>query len=470
MTEETGSASGQPQASGSRSRQKLTGEDSTQPRRPLSGRFASLDEVANPITSRRRSSNISLDSINDARRSLQESTDDLFLPRVKQVESDDEPSNWQSAPLAFALLPAIGGMLFTNGSAVVSDVLLLCLAAVFLNWSVRLPWAWYRSAQELRKKEESNGYAVLEDSSDDGSQKSQGEAPKSARQQQQIQLFDSAVKELYIHELLALLCCYLFPGLGAYLLHSIRNSLSRPSEGLVSNYNLTIFLLAAELRPMSHLVKLIQARTLHLQRIVKDNPYTSVDEKQNLHIRDILERLEDLERRRGATATATRPEQSEQLLNGKQTAVVLTEVRRTMQPDLDALNRAVRRYEKRATLQTMQTESRLLDLEARLADAISLAAAAAKSGQRGPGLSALFIEWTAAGMALPFQAAASLARLPFATIKAAFDMVTATFLHTPKVGTKADSRRRAGPHSRSGSERERERGAKGTTRANAVHD
>lgn len=55
-------------------------------------------------------------------------------------ESKHESSHWDSAPLAFALLPAVGGMLFTNGSSVVTDIILLGLAAIFLNWSVRLPW------------------------------------------------------------------------------------------------------------------------------------------------------------------------------------------------------------------------------------------------------------------------------------------------------------------------------------------
>ena len=47
--------------------------------------------------------------------------------------------------------------------------------------------------------------------------------------------------------------------LGAYLLHTIRGQLTRPSEGLVSDYNLTIFLCAAEIRPVSHLIKMIHA-------------------------------------------------------------------------------------------------------------------------------------------------------------------------------------------------------------------
>jgi hypothetical protein len=42
--------------------------------------------------------------------------------------------------LAFALLPAISGALFKNGSAIVTDIMLLGLAGVFLHWSVTQPW------------------------------------------------------------------------------------------------------------------------------------------------------------------------------------------------------------------------------------------------------------------------------------------------------------------------------------------
>jgi len=77
----------------------------------------------------------------DARRSLADSTEDLLSPKPmggRGEEGQDSP--WHSAPLAFALLPAVGGMLFTNGSSVITDIMLLGLAAIFLNWSVRVPW------------------------------------------------------------------------------------------------------------------------------------------------------------------------------------------------------------------------------------------------------------------------------------------------------------------------------------------
>lgn len=101
---------------------------------PLRRRLPRLDSW------QRRNSNLS-DSISEARNSIRSSTDDLFLPRVVMGEdSATEESHWHSAPLGLALLPAIAGVFFQNGSVFVTDVTLLVLAAIFLNWSVRLPW------------------------------------------------------------------------------------------------------------------------------------------------------------------------------------------------------------------------------------------------------------------------------------------------------------------------------------------
>lgn len=105
----------------------------------------------------RRNSTLS-DSLSDARNSIRSSTDDLFLPRVARHDEGHiatEESHWHSAPLALALLPAIAGVLFKNGSAVVTDVTLLVLAAIFLNWSVRLPW--YVTARILYQRHQMKG-------------------------------------------------------------------------------------------------------------------------------------------------------------------------------------------------------------------------------------------------------------------------------------------------------------------------
>lgn len=231
----------------------------------------------------------------------------------------------------------------------------------------------------------------------------------------------TATAELRVHENLALLGCFVFPALGAWLLHQIRAQLSRPSEGLVSNYNLTIFLLASELRPFSHLLKMIQARTLHLQRCVATNPHSpSGDGVSPSTLHDLQTRLAELENHVAETTS-----------NGSSSRVpsteLATQIRKNIQPDLEALNRAVRRYEKRATLLTMQTESRLQELEKRMGDAITLAAAAERSSQsnrqrRGSGVS-LMVDWLATMTMLPIQIAWSVLSLPGRMIGGVWDQI-----------------------------------------------
>lgn len=90
----------------------------------------------------RRSSSFLSETLSETRRSLRLSTDDILLPRAKEEDDDeqDDASHWQSLPLVLALLPAVGGLLFKNGSAVITDVTLLGLAAIFMNWALRSPW------------------------------------------------------------------------------------------------------------------------------------------------------------------------------------------------------------------------------------------------------------------------------------------------------------------------------------------
>jgi len=120
---------------------KSTGRSSLSPlrNRPLA-RASTMADISHPLR-HRRSSNFS-DSIESTRQSVKTSTDDLLLPRARSpdVITNHESSHWHSVPLALALFPAIGGLFFHNGSVVVTDLTLLILAAVFLNWAVRLPW------------------------------------------------------------------------------------------------------------------------------------------------------------------------------------------------------------------------------------------------------------------------------------------------------------------------------------------
>ena len=289
---------------------------------------------------------------------------------------------------------------------------------------------WYHAAREVTKQAPhplqafKDRETIIEEGSDEEeSQASQPISPAADEQPQKAPLdgrsssenpttseLPAAAAELRVHEFVALLTCFISPVIGAWLLHYIRAQLSRPSEGLVSNYNLTIFLLASELRPLSHMIKLVQARTLYLQRVVASEPHDSHTSTSPETVADLHQRLSVLETHRmngSADQTVSAQQQQQE---------TITAVRKAMQSDLDPLNRAVRRYEKRATLTTMQTEARLQDLENRLADAITLAAAAERSSQaskqrRGSGV-VMIMDWTSKAIWLPVQLAWATISLP----------------------------------------------------------
>lgn len=223
----------------------------------------------------------------------------------------------------------------------------------------------------------------------------------------------AAHRELYIHEVLALVACLALPAVGACLLHAIRKQLSRPSEGLVSNYNLTIFLLVSELRVFSHMLKLVQARTLRLQRVVHEDPLAPFS-PTDARFEETLTRLERLEALADAAGPPARPTNATGSSGLRREAAVARDVRNSIQPDLDALNRAVRRYEKKAILLQLQTDARFAGLESRLDDAIALAAAAAKNspGRRASSSTRNVLEYLVAIVLMPLNLALHLVRLP----------------------------------------------------------
>ncbi|PTB64345.1 hypothetical protein BBK36DRAFT_1124039 [Trichoderma citrinoviride] len=381
----------------------------------------------------RRSSNFSEYSLSEAR--------DILNPRPypqgEQVSSH-EASPLASLSLAFALLPAIAGILFQNGTSVVTDIMLLGLAAIFLHWSVTQPWQWYHAAQEVRVLEEHsmstssletdsgldsatkspNGNAPLDDVPEEQEASGQDDSSsekKEARMEQMTAQQQAALRELYRHENLALLSCFLMPMLSAYLLHYIRGQLTRPSEGLVSNFNLTIFIMVAELRVLSHIITLVQSRTLHLQRIVQDSPLGRQQAGTETLLQEMLKRLDRLE---GLSTSQSNTLAGHGESLSSTTATVSRDVRNTIQPELDALNRAVRRYEKKATLLQLQTESRFTQMHARLDDAISLAAAAAKTSNGRQSLLPWIWNMIVAAVTFPFKAVLEILALPLKPIVA----------------------------------------------------
>ncbi|EXJ72199.1 uncharacterized protein A1O5_04703 [Cladophialophora psammophila CBS 110553] len=395
-----------------------------------SGRAATFAE-GNPQLHRRRSSFLS-ETLSETRRSLRSSTDDILLPRARDdhdFHDLDDNSHWQSLPLGLALLPAVGGMFFKNGSAVITDVTLLGLAAIFMNWALRSPWDWYHAAQTpvladsttppvftpIDEADEDQDPLSLNGAGEDGI-KNFKPSSNSARAKLLNTDGAAAQKELRVHELLALFSCFVSPLIAAWLLHSIRSQLSRPSEGLVSNYNLSIFILVAEIRPISHLIKMVQRRTLFLQRRANMDVLKESSRVDNQQIRDISRRLDDLETHvadRIAGTGKQKEEQANGALVAQASATATSEVKKTVQPELDALNRAMRRYEKRSTISSVQIEARLQDLETRLHDVVSLAAAAQRNADRIPNNYILILgNWICGTVVIPVQYLLYLSSLP----------------------------------------------------------
>ncbi|KAL7939058.1 hypothetical protein V8C35DRAFT_95791 [Trichoderma chlorosporum] len=393
-------------------------------------RRLSLD--SSPEALPRRSSNFSEYSLSEAR--------DILNPRphAQGEESHHDSSPLASLSLAFALLPALAGVLFKNGTSVVTDIMLLGLSAIFLHWSVTQPWQWYHAAQEVRTLEEQSIGMSLEPDSDldsqtkapststpldyvpeerEGDKSDDASAEKREREGQEKQTTaqqQAALRELYRHESIALASCFVLPMLSAYLLHYIRGQLSRPSEGLVSNFNLTIFLMAAELRVLSHIITLVQSRTLHLQKIVQESPLSQRPGTDAL-VEEMLRRLERLETLSTSQGNVLAGH-GESL--GTTTATVSRDVRNTIQPELDALNRAVRRYEKKATLLQLQTEARFSQMHTRLEDAVSLAAAAAKNSNQRQNLLPWAWNLIVTAVTFPFKAFLEILALPLKPIVA----------------------------------------------------
>ncbi|OAA37257.1 hypothetical protein ISF_09926 [Cordyceps fumosorosea ARSEF 2679] len=405
---------------------------------PTAARRFSSDSAGAFEPLRRRSSNFSNYGVNEARSTMNPHGKAAAGAHDGADQGAQELSSLAGLSLAFALLPAIAGALFKNGGAVTTDIMLLGLAGVFLHWSVTQPWIWYHSAQQVRIQHEANAadIDVFEDNDDefadrashlddlpedeaaratnidDNSEIVSEKKPRSAAQQ-------SALNELYLHEVMALVSCFSLPLISAFLLHMIRAQLSRPSEGLVSNYNLTIFVLVSEVRVLSHMIKLVQARTLHLQRIVHtSNPFgtAALPTDNRFRINAIMERLDALES--DAAAAAALPEEpkdddSTASARAAQEAVLAKDVRGAIQPELDALNRAVRRYEKKSTLLQSHIDAHLAAIDARVQDAIALAAVAAKnSSQSSNSLLARSFDAVITTALFPFHAVLQLILMP----------------------------------------------------------
>ncbi|KAK9448730.1 uncharacterized protein V1518DRAFT_418050 [Limtongia smithiae] len=222
-------------------------------------------------------------------------------------------------PLAFALFPAFCGVVFSHGSVVVNDFLVLCLLAGYLYWLVQIPHMWYRNAREQALA--AGLYSPL----------IRNDAGKQDRK-------TAANANLGRWEFCSLLFCFIGPALGGTLLYYLRTGLSTP----ISNFNITLFLLAAFMRASGVLLEYVDrwSRRLYERATSLEPSRAEALEDNFVKLRCEIERLDGL------------------------VGFVVQESSSKFRPDIDSLTRAMRRYERNQMLMADDFMTQLHDVKA----------------------------------------------------------------------------------------------------------
>jgi hypothetical protein len=220
------------------------------------------------------------------------------LPPVRSANLPQAPQWHTTFPLAFALLPALGSLLLPSGSsALITDTLLLALSSIFLHQLLTIPWDLYYTCCSPAPTRFSHkpppapsssastpstprlNYSPTGADGNDNHDNDKVDADEQA----------TASRELNYIKYFALGACFVGPLLGGFVLHLLRKPLSRSPEGLVSTFNLTIFVLAAELRPCAEAIRLLRGRAVHLQRAV-----TGKTDELEKRVDELARKIDDL--------------------------------------------------------------------------------------------------------------------------------------------------------------------------------
>ncbi|ORY02324.1 hypothetical protein K493DRAFT_277370 [Basidiobolus meristosporus CBS 931.73] len=202
--------------------------------------------------------------------------------------------------------------------------MLLALVGFYLYLVIKVPWELYFAARKRRVHRDAQigqpGNAVQE------------------------AIRSEAISKLYRQEQLSLLVVLASPVLGGYLLQLSRQFLS-DYDKYFSQLNIMIFIFAAGIKPVSHMIGLVKNRALRLQEEIH-YPNSEVEE-----LRTRLEKMEE-ELHLLRSALATRSE--------------VGEYKQDMQPALVELTRWFKKFELHDQNVKKQQISKLDELELRL--------------------------------------------------------------------------------------------------------
>jgi len=282
------------------------------------------DNEGTHLNSQNRSIN---SSKNDRKHQHREKSNNSEIPTgppeaMKDPTTNSFSSHAYSWPIAFAVIPPMGALIYGK-SDVWSDFLLLLLIAFYLYNIIKVPWELYYAARTRRVINEN----LTGQTADPDQEQKRNQAAKDLRRQ----------------EIWALLLVIASPIIGGYALHGAKMYLNY--DKYISHFNIVLFVFAAGIRPLMHIASLAKNRTLHLQEQVH-YPSTEVEL--------LKRRVQHLEY------------EFSQLRRGFATKRDINNVKDGFEPTLSQLNKAVRRYEKKEQYLRNYSEERFAYLETKL--------------------------------------------------------------------------------------------------------
>ncbi|KAI9487359.1 MAG: hypothetical protein EXX96DRAFT_497926 [Benjaminiella poitrasii] len=167
-------------------------------------------------------------------------------------------------PIVLAVIPTMGAF-FAGNNEIWSDFIMVLLILYYVyKWVtgkyiyiyvyIAFPWTYYEGARQRRiLHQKSSKKAGLSSSGNSNN------ANEECRRH-----VEWMTAELRRHELAGLLWVTLSPFIAGYTLRYSRCLLSNV-EHYISNFNITVFILAASIKPLTHIIQLLQERTLFLQ-------------------------------------------------------------------------------------------------------------------------------------------------------------------------------------------------------------
>ncbi|KAK4517972.1 uncharacterized protein ATC70_001321 [Mucor velutinosus] len=246
----------------------------------------------------------------------------------------DEFSSSISWPIILAVIPTLGA--FVAGSAEVwSDFIMILLILYYVYKWITVPWSYYESARSRRMIHQ---YAAHH--------QQQQQHMDSKRKEYAMKRKASVEEELRRHELIGLAWVIMSPAVAGYTLQYSRYFLSN-YEKYMSTFNVTVFVLAATLKPLVHVMALLRERTLFLQSEIQ------VDETEIEVLQKKIEMMEDeMDGLRKAFATKRD----------------LGQVAQGIAPSIQQLSKAMKRFEKKETSLRSWSEERFTEIDQKVQD------------------------------------------------------------------------------------------------------